>query len=188
MSSRTFNDIPVDRYGIPIPTPEAELEEKKPTSSSEEILWSEYSIRPNLPIRAKIEQLITLWRLAPEKIASLLGLSVDLVKEEISALTREWQELGKSPTDENKEIIRGRMIAELLRLKAEVESGGAGTNDSRFLTLKLQIIEKLTKLQGVDVDKKELVIDEVSLNPVHVALESLTTEQKEALYEKLKSS
>ena len=58
--------------------------------TKEEILWDEYAIKPNLPIRTKIEQLMLLWRLPAAQIAIALDLTETLVKSEIKALNNEW--------------------------------------------------------------------------------------------------
>ena len=153
--------------------------------TKEEILWSEYAIQPNLPIRTKIEQLMILWRLPLPQIAIALDLTETLVKKEIKALNDEWLTLGKPLDDETRQLIRGKMIAELIRLKAEVESAAAGNPDTRLLTLKLQIIERLTKVQGLDVGKDN-IYEEQESNPVEEALGGLTQEQRATLLARLK--
>ena len=153
--------------------------------TKEEILWSEYAIQPNLPIRTKIEQLMLLWRLPAAQIAIALDLTETLVKSEIKALNNEWLALGKPLDEETRQLVRGKMIAELLRLKAEIESAAAGNPDTRLLTLKLQVIEKLTKVQGLDVGK-EASYEEQETNPVEDAIGALTAEQRATLLAALK--
>jgi hypothetical protein len=153
--------------------------------TKEEILWSDYAIQPNLPIRTKIEQLMLLWRLPAAQIAIALDLTETLVKSEIKALNNEWMALGKPLDEETRQLVRGKMIAELLRLKAEIESAAAGNPDTRLLTLKLQVIERLTKVQGLDVGK-DASYEEQTTNPVEDAIGALTAEQRASLLAALK--
>ena len=153
--------------------------------TKEEILWSEYAIQPNLPIRTKVEQLMLLWRLPVPQIAIALDLTETLVKAEVKALNNEWLALGQPLDEETRQLVRGKMIAELMRLKAEIESAAAGNPDTRLLTLKLQVIEKLTKVQGLDVGKDN-VYEEQEANPVEEAIGALTEEQRAALLATLK--
>lgn len=155
--------------------------------TKEEVLWSEYAIQPNLPIRTKIEQLMLLWRLPPPQIALALDLTESLVKDEITALNNEWLALGRPLDDETKQVVRGKMIAELIRLKAEIEAAAAGNPDTRLLTLKLQVIERLTKVQGLDVGK-EASYEEQLTNPVEDAIGALTPEQRAAFLARLQPS
>ena len=153
--------------------------------TKEEILWSEYAIQPNLPIRTKVEQLMLLWRLPLPQIAIALDLTETLVKSEVKALNDEWLAMGKPLDEETRQLVRGKMIAELMRLKAEIESAAAGNPDTRLLTLKLQVIEKLTKVQGLDVGKDN-VYEEQEANPVEEAIGALTEEKRAALLATLK--
>ena len=153
--------------------------------TKEEILWDEYAIKPNLPIRTKIEQLMLLWRLPAAQIAIALDLTETLVKSEIKALNNEWLALGRPLDEETRQLVRGKMIAELLRLKAEIESAAAGNPDTRLLTLKLQVIEKLTKVQGLDVGK-DAAYEEQTTNPVEDAIGALSEDQRAALLARLK--
>lgn len=148
--------------------------------TKEEVLWSEYAIQPNLPIRTKIEQLMLLWRLPVPQIALVLDLTESLVKEEVKALNNEWLALGRPLDEETRQMVRGKMIAELIRLKAEIEAAAAGNPDTRLLTLKLQVIERLTKVQGLDVGKEASYEEQVT-NPIEEALGALSPEQRAAL-------
>ena len=179
--------------GIPVPTednwddPTDRVDTNRP-KTQDEILWSEYAIQPNLPLRTKIEQLMLLWRLPAPAIARMLDISLSLAQEEIEALNKEWLALGRPLDEESRQVVRGRMIAELTRLKAELESNSAGNPDARLLALKLQIIERLTKLQGLDIDRKDTVYEEESLDPVKVAIEALSEERRAELLAQLKKT
>ena len=181
-------NIPVsdgeDDWGKERPNRRDNIDINRP-QTKEEILWSEYAIKPNLPIRTKVEQLMLLWRLPPAQIAIALDLTETLVKSEIKALNNEWLALGKPLDEETRQLVRGKMIAELLRLKAEIESAAAGNPDTRLLTLKLQVIEKLTKVQGLDVGK-ETSYEEQQTNPVEDAIGALTADQRATLLAALK--
>jgi len=177
--------------GIPVPTednwddPTDRINTNRP-KTQEEILWSEYAIQPNLPLRTKIEQLMLLWRLPATAIARLLDISLNLAQEEIETLNKEWLALGRPLDEESRQVVRGRMIAELTRLKTELESNSAGNPDARLLALKLQVIDKLTKLQGLDLDRKDTVYEEESLDPVKTAIDALSEERRAELLAQLK--
>ena len=153
--------------------------------TKEEILWSEYAIQPNLPIRTKVEQLMLLWRLPIPTIAIVLDLTESLVKEEVKALNDEWLAMGRPLDEETRQLVRGKMIAELMRLKAEIETASAGNLDAKLLTLKLQVLDKLTKVQGLDAGK-EADYEEQATNPVEDAIGALTAEQRASLLAALK--
>jgi hypothetical protein len=180
--------------GIPIPTnnewgiPAEKTSAINRPKTREEILWSEYAIQPNLPLRTKVEQLMLLWRLPAVAIARLLDINQSQAQEEIEALNEEWLALGKPLDEETRQIVRGRMIAELVRLKAELESANAGNPDSRLLALKLQVIDKLTKLQGLDLDKRETTIEDEVVNPIGDAIDSLTEERRAELLARLNNN
>ena len=177
--------------GIPVPTednwddPTDRINTNRP-KTQEEILWSEYAIQPNLPLRTKIEQLMLLWRLPATAIARLLDINLNLAQEEIETLNKEWLALGRPLDEESRQVVRGRMIAELTRLKTELESNSAGNPDARLLALKLQVIDKLTKLQGLDLDRKDTVYEEESLDPVKTAIDALSEERRAELLAQLK--
>jgi hypothetical protein len=183
--------VKVDRYGYPI----VDVEEPKPKptrdpgmvapKTQEELLWTEYAVKPNLPIKTKIEQLIILWRMPVPVIASLLNISEKVVEEEVVKLNKEWAALGKPLAEEARDIVRGRMIAELLKLKGDIDAFGSQA-DSRLLTTKLQIIEKLIKLQGIEIDKKDTELDESPTNLIEDALKKLSPNKLEALYARLR--
>jgi hypothetical protein len=80
------------------------------------------------------------------------------------------------------------MIAELIRLKAELEVANVGNPDSRLLTLKLQVIDKLTKLQGIDLDRRDTSIEEQPLDSVGAAIGALSEEKRAELLTRLKGT
>lgn len=158
----------------------------KPTTRTE-LLWENYAIQPSLPLRTKIEQLMLLWRLPAVTMADLLEIDVEVVKAEIAALNEEWSDLGRPLDEDTRQIVRGQTIADLRRLKTEIEKASAGNPDSRLLTLKMQVIERLTKIQGIEMERRDTTMDEESSNPVEAALGNLTAEQRAELHTRLRN-
>lgn len=152
-----------------------------------ELLWENYAIQPNLPLRTKIEQLMLLWRLPAVTMADLLEIDVEVVKAEIVALNEEWSDLGRPLDEDTRQIVRGQTIADLRRLKTEIERASAGNPDSRLLTLKMQVIERLTKIQGIELERRDTTMDEEPANPVEEALGNLTAEQRAELHTRLRN-
>jgi hypothetical protein len=117
-------------------------------------LWTIYAINPGLPFRVKVEKLMLMWELDAEEIAAVLKERVDLVQTEVSRIETEWMSIGEPLTDEELQRARGKMIKELLQHKAELEGMGP-TQDSKIITMKISLSEKLAKLRGLDREKKQ---------------------------------
>lgn len=150
-----------------------------------EVLYNEYGIKPNLPLRTKIEQLTLAWRLSVREIAHLLELDESTVAKELNILREDWRKLGSPLDDEDREVQKGQTIAELSRLKLQVKEATTGNPDPRMLTLAMNIEERLMKLKGLD-GKPETDTEEDTINPVENALNQLTPEQQEKLLNKLR--
>lgn len=158
----------------------------KPKSAAE-ILWTEYGIKPNLPRRVKVEQLMVLWRLTVPEIARLLDALQDDITEDIETLKAEWKRMGQPLDDEAREVAKGRAIGELLRYKAQLQESTSGNPDGRLMALLLQVEQQLIKLQGLD-EKKGFVEDDEISDPVDEALKGLTPEQRAALLDRMQKS
>ena len=191
---------PVEPGNIPRIDPNAWLEEdddrpkreippmpRASSMSRAELLWENYAIQPSLPLRTKIEQLMLLWRLPAVAMADLLEIDVEVVKSEIAALNEEWADLGRPLDEDTRQIVRGQTIADLRRLKTEIEKASTGNPDSRLLTLKMQVIERLTKIQGIEMERRDTTMDDVASNPVEEALGNLTAEQRAELHTRLRN-
>ena len=153
--------------------------------TKKEVLYNEYGIKPNLPLRTKIEQLTLAWRLSIREIAHLLELDVSTVEKELNILREDWRKLGSPLDDADREVQKGQTIAELSRLKLQVKEATTGNPDPRMLTLAMNIEERLMKLKGLD-GKPETEVEEDTLNPVENALNQLTPDQQEKLLNKLR--
>lgn len=149
---RTDWDEEIPKRGTP-PTPPS-------MNEWEDLIWTTYSINPKLPRKSIVEQLLILWRMPAEAMATVLGLDEDVIQCDIDTLREEWRGMGKALTLDERETARGRMIAELNRLKADIEDATLGNKDVRLLTLKLTVIDRLSKMLGLDVEKREPVREE----------------------------
>lgn len=163
-----------------------------PGSKSEE-LWMTYAVKPNLPLRSKIEQLTILFRLSVEEMAVLLESTPTAIKLEVEALREEWKSLGRVPDADCREMERGRAIAELNRLAADIDTAmSTGLDkDPRLLNLKLTVIERRARLQGLDIDKRDIPTtsteedEETSLQRAERQIQELPSERLEELVQKL---
>jgi hypothetical protein len=181
--------------GLPVFDDDEEFESKKQTpdffsdkpKSQAEILWTEYGVKPNLPRRVKVEQLLILWRLTVPEIANLLDVLQNDVKKDIETLESEWRRMGQPMTDEEREVAKGRAIGEMLRYKAQLQENTAGNPDGRLMALLLQVETTLMKLQGID-EKKGAKDGEEFTNPVEAAIEGMTDEGRAKLLERMKQS
>jgi len=157
-----------------------------------ERIWVEYGIKPNLPTRSKIEQLFVLYRLPAEEIASVLAMGKEDVEEHLETLNSEWQNLGRVMTPEEREIARGRMVSELLKLKAEIEEammGATSADKARMLTLKMNVVNQLTQLQGLTLDKKEVIKPEdEGVDPIEQRVKELSEERQKELHARLRAA
>lgn len=129
-------------------------------NSPDDELYQTYGIRPNLPLRTKVESLHLIYRLDVNTIATLLRLSNGTVHDEIEALTDEWKRMGRPLTPDERELQRGRYIAELDRTIQQIDDSMVGGGDSKSLSLKMNALEKRAKLLGLELDKRDRAVDE----------------------------
>lgn len=147
-------------------------------------LWTIYGVNPGLPFRVKVEQLIIMWDLGVEEIASALGEEIDRVQSEVTKLNADFMALGDSLDPEQRRLARGKMIKELLKYKAELEQLGP-TQDSKIINMKINIADKIAKLRGLESEKKEITDEPSSTNPIDEAMAKMTPEQRRSLLTKL---
>jgi hypothetical protein len=170
--------------------PKAQDAEPEAFTSNERI-WVNFGIKPNLPTRTKIEQLLILYRLPLDEIANILELDTEAVEDIVSTLNSEWAALGKVMTPEERDVARGRMIADLLRLKSEIEDamiGATPTDKARMLTLKMNVVNQLTQLQGLSLDKKDVPRPEDEIvDPIEEKVNALSEERQKELHDRLRT-
>lgn len=151
-------------------------------------LWSIYGIHPGLPFRIIVEKLILLWDLSVSEIISVTKEEASRVQHTVDDLNRGWVSLGEGLTEDEKVLARGKMIKELLGLKAELEKI-QNTQDSKVINMKINLAEKIAKLRGVETEKKP-VVDETQdeLDPIHSAIGKLNPEERRRLHDSLNKS
>lgn len=129
-------------------------------SNPEDELFKCYGIRPNLPLRTKVEHLHLTYRLPVHQIADLLKISSNVVMDEIEELKEDWKRMGKPLSSDDREMERGRLIAGLDRLIQQIDDQIIASGDgSKVLSLKLNAMEKRAKLLGLEFDKRQQVVD-----------------------------
>lgn len=129
-------------------------------------LFDTYGILPGLPLRDKVESLLLGYSLEADEIADLVSTedktySVAHIQSVIDSLNEEWKRLGSNKAVEEKEIARGKLIAQLRRLLRDCDEilaasvvSGKG-KDPRMLAQKASIMDKLSKLEKLDEDEKK---------------------------------
>lgn len=132
--------------------------------SPDEILWNDFQVKPNWPLRTKVEHLFMFYRLPARDISKLTGVGEELIESEIEALKNDWIDLGRIPQGAERELHRGKVIAKLRRMEATIESALMSCpEDSKLLTLLLNVQDRISKLLGLEMDKKEtpsMVLDD----------------------------
>lgn len=122
----------------------------------DEVLYETYGLRPALPFKTKVESLHLVYRLTPVEIGELLNATSDQVLDMLEELKEDWRRLGKPLTVEERELQRGRYIAELDKTIQQIDNEVAnGQSDSRSLTLKMSAMERRAALLGLALDKSE---------------------------------
>jgi len=125
--------------------------------SPDEILWNDFQVKPNWPLRTKVEHLFMFYRLPARDISKLTGVGEELIESEIEALKYDWIDLGKIPQGADRELHRGKVISKLRRMEATIESALMSCpEDSKLLSLLLNVQDRTSKLLGLDMDKKEI--------------------------------
>jgi phage regulator Rha-like protein len=164
-----------------------EVQSPKPGVPENELdpLWSIYGVNPGLPFRTKVEQLMLIWNLPLDDIASALKEPISRVQGSFDELNEEWMRIGEGLTESERQLARGKLIKELMRMKSELDMMGP-TQDAKVIQMKMNLIERLAKLQGLDTDKPEVQEDDSAANPIEEAMKNLTPEQRRALLARLK--
>lgn len=152
-----------DDFQIPedLLRPRRRTQVKATTPPMDETLYETYGLRPALPFKTKVESLHLVYRLTPIEIGELLNATSGQVLDMLEELQDDWRRLGKPLTAEERELHRGRYIAELDRTIQQIDNEVAnGQSDSRSLSLKMSALEKRAALLGLALDKSERVKEE----------------------------
>jgi len=146
-------------------------------SCPEDELYKVYGIIANLTFKTKVESLYLVYRLSTKDIANLLNATSLQIQDELDSLATEWKRLGRPLTQDERELQRGRYIAELDRMIQQIDDAiGTGQGDSRSMTLKMNAMEKKAKLMGLDLEKHEKVKDDDNEEDIPETLEKLLGE------------
>lgn len=150
-------------------------------------LWLVYSINPNLPFRHKVEKLLIGWNMTPVEIARVLKEEdVSRVEKLVEEIESYWSDLGAGLTDEARQKARGRMLAELQALKKQVEQLNEENADYKHLQLMMTILERMAKLRGIEIEKKETPPEEEeNSDPAVDAINALSPDKLQDLYNRL---
>lgn len=159
----------------------------KECMSPDDILWAEFGVKPNWPVRTKIEHLTMFYRLRVSDMAKLLQFSEESVEEEVEALKDDWIGMGKLPKGKERELHRGRVLAKLRRMEATLESALTSTpEDAKLLTLLLNIQDRVAKMLGLDTDKRDAATEEEAEgDSFSKAIEDLSLERQRELHARL---
>jgi hypothetical protein len=158
-------------------------------TSVDERLWGEYGIRPNIPLRAKVEQLHVLWRMDALAISNILNKSADEVELELGAIYNEWKELGRPLTPEEKDLARGQLLSQYTRLLYDIQENlkTISGDKSKLLNLQASILDRRAKMQELD-DKRgpEVVEDSENLDDtIKSRVAALSIDDQESLAARL---
>lgn len=157
-----------------------------PAFVSTDPLWLTYGINPALPFRTKVEKLMVGWEMDADAIAKILEEDdSERTERTISEIREGWVRLGSSLTDDEREIERGRMISELNDLKRQAEMLNTQSPDYKHLQLQVSITERIAKLRGIEVDKKDTSKDDEAADPVEHAINSLSPDRLKDLMGRL---
>lgn len=160
-------------------------------SNPEDELFKCYGIRPNLPLRTKVEHLHLTYRLPVTQIADLLKISSNVVLDEIEELKEDWKRMGKPLTSDDREMERGRLIAGLDRLIQQIDDQIIASGDgSKVLSLKLNAMEKRAKLLGLEFDKRQQAVEDETaeasiLETVEQRIEAMPSDMLEQMMARL---
>lgn len=125
---------------------------KKPLDPREQLRREQLQsmgVNPNWPPERQVELLI-MAGLRNSSIAELVRIDENVIPEIKEELEREWNNLGKPLSESEHARERGKMIAKLTALLKEVEGAYAENRDSKLLSLRVNIEDKLTKLRGLE--------------------------------------
>lgn len=168
-------------------TPVVEVQPPKPTGLSNEQLWETYSVKGEWPINKKIELLILMWELSTAQLADVLGMHIDDVQTHVQHIEDGWKDLGRTLTKEERDLARGRQIAELERLRAQLEEVYMLNKDPKFLTQKANVLDKLAKLRWLEQDKRAINTDSVKDGrSLQEQIDSLPVDKNRELLDRLK--
>ena len=159
------------------------------TTSLDNRLWESYEIKPQWPLRLKVERLKLVYRLSAKEIAEALEMTVDEVNTVIQAIEEEWQELGRPLDPAAKQVERGRLLINLQRMLADLEMLDRGHNDPRVVQLRLAVHQQISNLQELGPDKRDIGSANDPNNPITYVrdkLKELDPAKLQAMLEALK--
>lgn len=163
-----FDEVPDIRIDTPT------VKEYPTYSCPEDELYKVYGLRSNLPFKTKIESLYLVYRLSAKDIANLLNATSLQIQDELDNLEEEWKRMGRPLTQDERELQRGRYIAELDRMIQQIDDAiSTGQGDSRSMTLKMNAMEKRAKLMGLDLEKHEKTKDTEDEEDLNDTLEKM---------------
>lgn len=192
-----------DKHGFPIspdfprpkktpiqetaPTEESKADSRpKPLGLNSERLWEIYSIKSEWPTDKKIELLIIMWKLTVDQIADILGMYEDDVKTQVQQIEDAWRNLGRTLSKEERELERGRQIAELDRLRSQLEEAYIIHKDPKYLIQKANVLERLAKLRGLEQDKHVEKGEKRDGRTLQEKIDSMPADKNRELLERLK--
>jgi hypothetical protein len=144
-------------------------------------LFDGYGIKVTTPLRIKIETLL-LYRVDAESIAELLDLDVKVVEAKVFDIEAEWRQLGQPLEDDDRELERGRLIAELRKLKNDVDMLVMQQPTKDNIDLKAKLIDRIVKLRGLDTEKPASADDVSPTTKILSTLGDLSKDDLTALY------
>lgn len=154
-----------------------------------ELVWRDYGIKPNLPLKVKVETLMVTWRVDAYEIARVLKLEQSTVEDIIQTLNAEWSAMGRVLSAEERDLGRGRMVAELNRMVADIDTASAGATSAdkaRLLNLRMSCLTQLTNLQGLTLARNETRADGADeADPIEKAINAMDRETQERLHARL---
>jgi hypothetical protein len=153
-----------------------------------EPLWNTYRIKKDWPLRAKVELLLSVWKLTPSVISALLEMKEKDVKRFVSEIHEEWEALGKSLGPKEKIRERGRLIADLENIKSQLDQQLLLNHDPKIIAQKITIVQQLAKLRGIDADKSVAEDIEGSQTFEDKLRDKIGVDQLEAMVKQLKVS
>lgn len=159
----------------------------KECMSPDQILWMDFQVKPNWPIRTKVEHLVMFYRLPARDIAPLLQMSEEMIEDEIKALQGDWISMGKIPKGKERDLHRGRVVSKLRRMETTIEAELTSTpGDTKLLTLLLTVQDRIAKIMGLETDKRDSVLgEEVEGDSFTRILQNMSPEKQQELHARL---
>jgi len=181
-----FEDIPQPRARRGSAVEDEDVAQQPPADP----LYAVYGIFPTMPVRVKVEKLLMGWSMDAEDIAALLDQDIYVITRLVNELETKWATLGEALSDQEQKIERGKYLSELQATLKDVNEAYNSTKDIKLLNTKINLMEKITKLKGIDTDKRpnQAVDDGSGKKTLEDKIKTLTPEQLKGLHEKLRGA